>query len=191
VNTLEAIAQRRSIRKFKDAPVPDDVLAKILQAATLAPSGKNRQPWRFIAVREDKRAEMVHVMRESIARLKERGVNTGSSEWTAKVMERAPVTVFVFNEHAEYAEMPKDIAAVMMNLVDVQSIGAAIQNMLLAAQELGIGTLWICDVFYAYEELCAWLGQTHQMIAAVSLGYADEQPKARPRKSVSQVTEWL
>jgi len=75
--------------------------------------------------------------------------------------------------------------------VDTQSIGAAIQNMLLAAQELGIGTLWICDVFYAYDELCAWLGQKNQMIAAVSLGYPDEQPNARPRKTVDEVTVWF
>ena len=78
-----------------------------------------------------------------------------------------------------------------MNVVDVQSIGAAIQNLLLAAQDLGLGTLWICDVFYAYDELCAWLGETHQMIAAVALGYPDEQPNPRPRKSVDEVTTWL
>jgi nitroreductase len=191
VNTYEAIAQRRSIRKFKDSPVPDEVLERILHAATLAPSGKNRQPWRFIVVREDERAEMVRIMRASIARLEGQGLDTGSSKWTADIMEHAPVTIFVFNENAEYAQVPENIVGVMGILVDVQSIGAAIQNMLLAAGELGVGTLWICDVFYAYEELCDWLGQKHQMIAAVSLGYADEQPGPRPRKPVSEVTEWL
>jgi nitroreductase len=172
-------------------PVPDEVLEQILHAATLAPSGKNKQPWRFFVVKEDKRAEMVHIMREGIAHLEGQGVNTGSSKWSANIMERAPVTVFVFNAYAEYAEPPKDIGDVMMNLVDVQSIGAAIQNMLLAAQELGMGSLWICDVFYAYEELCTWLGQAKQMIAAVSFGYPDEQPNARPRKPVSEVTKWV
>jgi nitroreductase len=191
MNTLEAIAQRRSIRTFKDAPLPDEMLRQILHAGTLAPSGKNRQPWRFYVVKEGKRAEMVCVMREGIARLKEQGVHPGSSEWTAKVMEQAPVTVFVFNENAEYAQPPQDVGDVLMNLVDVQSIGAAIQNMLLAALELGAGSLWICDVFYAYEELCAWLGTDRQMVAAVSFGYPDEEPVARPRKSVDEVTEWM
>ena len=77
------------------------------------------------------------------------------------------------------------------SLVAVQAIGAAIQNMLLAAQELGVGSLWICDVFYAYEELCAWLGETRQMIAAVSFGYPDESPGPRPRKPVGEVTTWV
>ena len=74
---------------------------------------------------------------------------------------------------------------------DLQSIGACIQNMLLAAYELGLGSLWICDVFYAYEELSEWLGETGQMIAAVSLGYADEKPGPRPRKPISEVTRFM
>jgi nitroreductase len=191
VNVQEAIAQRRSIRKFKDEPVPDEIIEQILHAATLAPSGKNRQPWHFYVVKEDKRAEMVRVMREGMARLKGLGVPLGSAEWTAKVMEQAPITVFIYNENAEFAEVPKDIGDFLGHLVDVQSIGAAIQNMLLAALELDLGSLWICDVFYAYEELCAWLGTEQQMIAAVSFGYPDEEPGARPRKPVSEVTEWV
>jgi nitroreductase len=79
----------------------------------------------------------------------------------------------------------------LMDIVDTQSIGAAIQNMLLAALDRGLGTLWICDVFYATEELCEWLGDNHLMIAAVSVGYPDEAPAPRPRMSVDEVTRWL
>ena len=66
MNTLEAIAGRRSIRKFKDAPVSDEAVEAILNAGLQAPSGKNRQPWRFVVVKEDKRDEMVRVMGEGI-----------------------------------------------------------------------------------------------------------------------------
>jgi nitroreductase len=191
MNVLEAIAQRRSIRRFAEAPLAEETLRQILHAGTLAPSGKNRQPWRFYIVREDKRGEMVRVMREGIGHAKEAGVPLGSAEWTVNIMERAPVTVFVMNENAAYATPRTDVGEVLGNLVDVQSIGAAIQNMLLAALELGIGSLWICDVFYAYEELCSWLGTDRQMVAAVSFGCPDEQPDARPRKSVDEIAEWL
>ena len=191
MNTLDAIAQRRSIRAFKDDPIPEETLRQILTAATQAPSGKNRQPWHFCVVREDKRAEMMRIMREAIARTAEQGGDTGSSKWTANVMEQAPVTVFVFNPYAEHGAGQATPNSAVWDIVDGQSIGAAIQNMLLAAQELGVGSLWICDVFYAYKELCAWLGQTTQMIAAVSLGIPDEAPGPRPRKSVDEVTEWL
>jgi F420 biosynthesis protein FbiB-like protein len=190
MNTFDAIAQRRSIRKFKDTPISDDLIERLLTAATQAPSGKNAQPWRFIVIKEDKRAEMVHTMREGIARLKEQGVSLGSSVGSAKIMEQAPVTIFVFNARGKHPDAERTPEDIMWDAVNIQSIGAAIQNMLLAAQDLGIGTLWICDVFCAYEELCAWLGQTSQMIAAVSLGYPDEQPNARPRKALSDVTMW-
>jgi len=192
VNTIEAIAARRSIRKFKDTPVPEEMIRTVLQAAIQAPSAKNRQPWRFVVVRGDKRAEMVRIMRQGIDYVETLNIDggVGSSRWTAAVMERAPVTIFVFNDANEHTpgklmwDEPGDVT-------DVQSIGATIQNMLLAAQDLGLGTLWICDVFYAYSELIAWLGETHQMIAAISLGYADESPAARPRKPFDEVVRWL
>jgi nitroreductase len=63
--------------------------------------------------------------------------------------------------------------------------------MLLKAIDLGLGTLWICDVFFGYEELCEWLGEKGQMIAAVSVGYPDSSPPARPRKPVEAVTEFI
>jgi nitroreductase len=190
MNTLEAISARRSIRKFKNTPIADETLRAILQAAIQAPSGKNEQPWRFVVVREDKRAEMIRIMREGIDYVETLGISPGSSRWTATVMEHAPVTIFVFNDGTEHTpgklmwDEPGDV-------VDVQSIGAAIQNMLLAAQDLGLGTLWIGDVFYAYNELIAWLGETHQLVAAVAAGYPDESPAARPRKPLEEVVRWL
>lgn len=191
MNTLEAIAQRRSIRKYKEAPVPDELIEKVLAAATQAPSGMNRQPWHFVVVKEDKRMEMTRLMREGIQKAKEAGINIASSPGTARIMDLAPVTIFVFNSNLLNDDHEWTLIDRISNLMDVQSIGAAIQNMLLAAQELGLGTLWIGDVFYAYDELCAWMGETHQMVAAVALGYPDEEPPARPRKAVADVTTWL
>jgi nitroreductase len=191
MQTLEAIAQRRSIRKFKDTPVTDEQIRALLHAATLAPSGKNRQPWRFVVVRGEKRAEMIQVMRAGMEAAKAQGRDLGSSPWTVQIMEKAPVTIFVFNDDLESADQPYSIYDLIGNSVEVQSIGAAIQNLLLAAHDMGLGTLWICDVFYAYQELCAWIGETHQLVAAVAVGYPDEEPNARPRKGVDEVTRWM
>ena len=191
MNTLDAIAARRSIRKFKDTPIPDETLRAILTAATQAPSAKNRQPWRFVVVQGEKRAEMVRVMREGIARAKARGDDLGSAEGSARIMEHAPVTVFVFNPEGMRPWLAHSIEQMFMDLTNIQSIGAAIQNMLLAAQDLGLGSLWIGDVLYAYEELCNWLGEGGALIAAVSLGYPDEAPAARPRKPFDEVVKWI
>jgi nitroreductase len=77
MNTRKAIATRRSVRKFKPDPIPDEALTAILTAGIQAPSGKNRQPWRFVVVQGDKRSEMVCVMRQGIADAKARGENPG------------------------------------------------------------------------------------------------------------------
>lgn len=176
---------------FKSDPIPKEKLRAILNAGTLAPSGKNRQLWKFVVVQGDKCIQMVRLMRQGIAKMKAQGMDTGSSEWTAQIMEQAPVTVFVFNPHGLHPWQEHGIDQNFDDLVNIQSVGVAIQNMLLVAQELGLGSLWICDVFYAEEELLPWLGEDCQMVAAVSLGYPAESPAARPRKPVDEVTRWL
>ena len=191
MNTLDAIAARRSIRKFKDIPIPEEMLHTILSAGIQAPSACNRQPWRFVIVQGEKRAKMLRIMRQGIARDKSRGEDIGSSEWTAQVMEQAPVTVFIFNPDGLRPWRKHTVEQMFMDVMDIQSIGAAIQNMLLAALDLGLGSLWICDVFIAYVELCKWLGEKGELIAAVSFGYADESPAARPRKPMSEVVRGL
>jgi F420 biosynthesis protein FbiB-like protein len=192
VETLQAIAERRSIRKFKDQDVPRAVIEAVLRAALQAPSGKNRQPWRFVVVAGDeKRAQMIRVMREGITDTRARGMETGSAIMTARVMEGAPVTIFVFNPAGQHPWTQHSIGQTFLEAVDTQSIGAAIQNMLLAAQDMGLGTLWMCDVWSAYEQLATWLGEPGQLVAAVAMGYPDEQPAARPRRPLSEVVRWF
>jgi nitroreductase len=192
VETLQAIAERRSIRKFKRQDVPRAVVDAVLQAALQAPSGKNRQPWRFVVVTgEEKRTAMIRVMRAGIDASKAEGIPTGTAIMTARVMEGAPVTIFVFNPAGQHPWTQHSVEQTFLEAVDTQSIGAAIQNMLLAAQDMGLGTLWMCDVWSAYEQLAAWLGEPGQLVAAVALGYPDEEPPARPRLPLSEVVRWF
>jgi len=190
MNTIEAIAARRSVRAFVDEELPEETVEKILTAATQAPSGKNRQPWRFVGIRGEKRTEMIAVFREAIAAFKARGEDTGSAEWTANVMEQAPLTVFVFNAHGIDPWLEHSTDQIFQELVDVQSIGAAIENMLLAATDLGIGSLWIADVLEAVTELKTWLKEDGQLVAAVSFGVPDEHPGARPRKPFDEIVRF-
>jgi nitroreductase len=190
MNTIEAIKKRRSIRKFSNTPVPRDLIESILEAATQAPSGKNRQPWRFVVLEGDKKKELIEIMSKSVEHLKSIGINTGSCEWTIKCMDHAPATVLVFNDSSSPKEKHEGMDKYQW-LVDIQSIGGAIQTMILAAEELGLGTLWICDVFYADEQICSWLNRKDELIGAVSIGYANEAPAARPRKLWKEVTDWL
>jgi len=191
VELTQAINSRRSIRKFKDDPIPKENIEKIIAAGTLAPSGKNKQPWKFYVIQGEKRRELVTEMQKGMKRLENMGIRTGSARHSLEVMAQAPVTIFVFNPTSKHPLLKRDTLETYSDVVDIQSIGAAIQNMLLTAVDLGLGSLWICDVFFGYEELCDWLGEKGQMIAAVTFGYPDQSPAPRPRKNVSEVTEFL
>ena len=72
----------------------------------------------------------------------------------------------------------------------LQSISAAIQNMCLEATARNIGSLWTCNIFFAYDELKEWLHADGEMVAAIALGYTDKEIKAMPRKPLAEVVEY-
>jgi len=92
------------------------------------------------------------------------------------------VTVIVHNTDGIHPWKARKEHESWWDIATVQSVGAAIENMLLAATELGLGSLWIADVWEAYPELNAWLETDHQLVSAVSFGYADVSPQVPPRK---------
>jgi len=191
MEVMQAINNRRSIRSYRNEPVSEEVIRTIIEAGIKAPSGKNKQPWEFVVVTGDKRLEMIRVMKQGIRDFKAQYKEVGSAEYTAAIMEQAPVIIFIFNPYGTHPWQEKTILQQSTELVDVQSVGAAIQNMILAATGLGLGSLWICDIIFAYRELCEWFRKDYQMVAALALGYTGETPPMRPRKSIDEVTEWI
>ena len=188
---MTAIEARRSIRRFKSDPLPREAILSILEAARLAPSGKNMQPWRFVVVQGEARGEMADILCAALENRKMEGVlSAGSASHTFRTMAEAAATVFVFSRHDSFHPGARETGEYVMSLVDAQSIGGAIEHMLLRATELQIGSLWICDTFFAYPELCAWLGEDSLLLAAVSLGYADEAPEPRPRRALEKMVKW-
>lgn len=195
METMETILQRRSIRKYSTKEIPQEIIRKVINAASKAPSAKNRQPWRFVIVTTKEKAAMIDAMREGIENEKSgNGLLPNSTnfisgaEYTMEIMKQAPITVMVLNTNKLTGPVTKE--DMFCEIADIQSIGAAIQNMLLAATDLGLGSLWICDIFFAYEQLTNWLDTDNQLVAAVSLGYPAEKPFPRPRKDLKNIIEW-
>lgn len=190
MDVKQAIESRRSIRRFKPDALPHETIEMILNAARLSPSGKNNQPWQFVVVQGDERTAMSEALQAGLQSMKDKGIPTGSAEYTFRIMKDAPAVVFVFNSKNPGPWEEKTVTEQVSSIVNIQSIGGAILSMLLRAQELNVGSLWICDTFAAYEELTSWLGWSGLLVAAVALGYADEAPAARPRQPLSELVEW-
>jgi nitroreductase len=189
LDTLQAIADRRSIRRYTAEPVLRETLDLILAATVQAPSAKNAQPWRFVVLEGEAALGLAQIMKQTAEEFVQAGEDIGSLAWTAAVVEQAPVTILVYDA-APPAEIPAQAHA-DYRFVMLQSIGGAIQTLLLAAQALGLGSLWICDVLYCEDRIGSWAGRTgEKLVAAVSLGYPAESPRARPRRPWQDVTEW-
>lgn len=186
METLSAIEKRKSIRKFQNKIVPRETIEKLLRLASKAPSGKNRQPWRFVVLENRSKAELVNIM-DNVAKLyKEQNKSMGSFDLSINAISEASAVILVFNA---FANVEKNYTH-YRSLTDTQSIGAAIQTLLLAACDFGLGTLWICDVFYCDYEICSWLNRQDELVAAVAIGYPNQTPHPRPRKLINEVVEW-
>lgn len=193
----DAILSRRSVRKYNPEEVSEEKIKKVLEAGIAAPSAKNRQPWKFVVVRGSAKAEMLAAMEKGILREREgNGIlpdsicHSKSALFTHKIMEQAPVTIFILNPLGKRLTEALDLEERIYEICNMQSIGAAIENMTLEAVNQGLGSLWICDIFFAYEELTEWLNEEGELTAALSLGYAAENPGKRPRMEFDQVVKW-
>ncbi len=189
------VYKRRSVRFFKSNPISKVDMREILRAGMWAPSPKNRQPWKFIVVKGQSKEKMLSLMEKGIERSeKGEGVLGGNHElyvnarFTLKCMKQAPVTVFVVNPQGRPLTDNWTTAEKIHELSDVQAIGAAAENMALQATTMGIGSLWIGNVFFAYEELRQWLGEG-EMVLAMSFGYPNHNPCPLARKGEDEVIE--
>lgn len=194
---IAEIEARRSIRKYQDKIVAKEDILEIIQSGINAPSSKNRQPWQYVIVQGQAKAAMLDAFRAGIAReetgealLPQSRQHLAGAKYTVKILEQAPVVIFVINSlgHNILDELSPEER--IFEICNIQSVSAAIQNMLLAATHKGLGSLWVCDIYFAYQELSQWLNVEGELLAAVALGYPDELPPKRPRKMIDTMVEW-
>lgn len=192
-NNMGIIENRRSIRKYKNQKVEKEKIEAILLAGLQAPSPKNRQPWRFVIISdENKRKDLATKMRNHInMHIKENAYREDiyASLETIDIIEQAPVLILVCYEYGMVQQHDDgvnwQIAARDLEAVELQAIGAAVENMLLKAEELGIGSLWCGDILYAYEIVSQF--STRPVVSAVCLGYKNEMPINREKKKISEM----
>jgi len=177
----EAIVGRRSVRKYRPDPVPVEVIEEIFEYALWAPSGMNRQNWYFIVLTgkllEEVRKICAKSYREHIKK-KVEGVFSKKPEVVEATenffttLGEAPVVVLAFADPGPESRE-----------TDIQTVSAAIQNLLLLAYEKGLGTCWMTGPTVNEEELKKLLGiEGKNLIALVTLGYPAETPRSPKRR---------
>ncbi|MDE7447407.1 MAG: nitroreductase family protein [Lachnospiraceae bacterium] len=192
-----SIYHRRSIRKYSDKPVSKEMIVQIIDAGRMSPSAKNRQPWRYIVLGGENKSEFLGHMWKGILREEneramlpnsENGIPDAKNTW--KIMMQAPILIVILNTNGKNPFDVIDSDSRFAEISDTLSIGASIENMLLKATEMNLGTLWIANTCYAYKEITEYLETTQQLVGAIALGYADESPTQRPRKNIEDIVEY-
>ncbi|MCK4421947.1 nitroreductase family protein [candidate division WOR-3 bacterium] len=159
----EAIRERRSVRAYEPRDIPEDGLSKILEAARLAPSARNRQAWKFIVVREQH-------LREELARA------SAAQDFVGE----APVVIVAIGLDPEYI-MRCEVPAYAVDLA------IAVDHMTLQAVELGLGSCWI-GAFYQNEvKKILNIPDRYKVVALLPIGYPSASPGPKNRKSLEEI----
>lgn len=196
MQTKDVIYTRRSIRKYKEEPIPHVVIEQIIDAGRVAPSAKNRQPWKYLVYGGREKEKLLDIMKKGIEteeispRLPLSASGISDAKNTLRIMENAPIVIMVLNTNGKspFSQLNADERFTEIN--DLLSIGASIENMLLKAEELNVGTLWIGNTCFAYQELMEYIGLDGELTGAIALGYKAEEPGMRPRKSLEDIVEY-
>ena len=188
----QVIRTRRSIRQFKPDPVSDHTITKILEAARLAPSGGNIQPWRFVIVRsqalKDKlRASTIWRFALKAPVLIACCADISSAEGRQdRLMELAQAGVFDNVEmEGEYSppERNQDQLLAYLNM----NVAITVTHMMLKAVDLGLGTCWIGGFdSIKVKEILGLDDQIH-IVALLPIGYPEKVPPPRPRFSLEKL----
>jgi nitroreductase len=192
----EAIQKRRSIRRFKQIPVPDEIILEMLEAARLAPSGSNAQPWRFVVVTDAEEKKELRKLCFNQAFVEEAGVVfvfcTDLSVYsgrTRRTRRQEMIDAGVFASRAlddsglqRYVQMPDESDTAFYLPMATANTYIAVEHIVLMATALGLGSCWVGGIsnLKAVRDMLG-IPRGIYVLGLLAVGYTDTEPKARPR----------
>jgi nitroreductase len=163
MEVLTALRKRRSIRSYLKTPIEEEKLNKVLEAARISPTAKNRQEWKFIVVKSE------DIKQKLLPAVKGR-----------RFVVEAPVIIVACATESSFI-MPCGQPAYTVDL------SIAMSYMILEAQELGLGTCWLGGFFEDQVKEILEIPESVRVVAMTPLGYPGEKTFSRPRKSMEEI----
>ena len=189
------LAGRRSVRRYRPDPVAPEIVQRLLQAASSAPSAHNRQPWRYVVLAAPPAKEKL--ARAMGARLAEDRSRDGDDSEAIRLdvarsfarITGAPVAIVVCLTLGEMDRYPDAKRRQAEFLMAVQSTAMATQNLLLAAHAEGLGACWMCAPLFCPESVRTALGFGEEVEpqGLITLGYPLTPGRDRPRKPLGDI----
>lgn len=192
MNVFETIKNRRSIGKMTDARPTRQQIERLLEAATHAPNHHKVQPWRFIVLAGESRAKLGDVMAASLTERLSKATTTLDPEKARPLIDkernkllRSPVVIVAVAEHPT---QPKVLA-----IENIEATAAAVQNMLLVAEEMGLAAMWRTGDAASDPRVKRWLGidVADHIVAFVYLGFSAIPKLERHPTPFEEKTTWI
>jgi coenzyme F420-0:L-glutamate ligase/coenzyme F420-1:gamma-L-glutamate ligase len=191
----ELIQGRRSVRQYQATPIERALIEQVLEAARWAPSPHGRQPWRFVVLTsQESKQRLADFMGETWQKNLEMDGQDAEIvrirlEKSRQRILNAPVLILPCLYLEDLDRYPDEQRQSDETTMAIQSLGAAIQNMLLMAYDLGLDGGWMCAPLFCPEVVCEALGLDTKLIphALITLGYAAADPKRRARRPLSEL----
>jgi nitroreductase len=194
--TLATIARRRSVRVFDGRPVAPALVERLIEAANQAPSAHNSQSWRFLVLGPETKRELAALVAARSAQFP-RPTNV-LLRMGARTIATAPVVIAVANtgeliEHgAELFPIGAEQNRDFFRTMEIQGSAAAVQNLLLAATALGLGSVWLGILYLIKDEVLSLLGEPKgEFMAVVPVGYGTAPAKGPKKRGVEQIARRL
>ncbi|HWJ02293.1 MAG TPA: nitroreductase family protein [Verrucomicrobiae bacterium] len=198
MNVKEAILARRSIRKFKPDPVPDELILELLEGARLAPSGTNHQPWRFIVVKNEGLRQQIRLAAFNQRHTSEAPVllvccadlQTYARDTRRRIQELVDAGVLGPETFDNYPgiDQTKDMETLKKMVPHAMlNVAIAMEHIALQAVSMGLGTCWV--QLMKAKEIARILSLPENLVitALMPLGYPDGDPKPRPRVALEEI----
>ncbi len=207
MNITEAIKSRRSIRKYLPDPVSEEEINELISAAVSAPSGCNSQCWKFIALHTpDSIAKLAAAVEDGVHRFydgaDEKLLSSRLKQTT--FFKNAPLVILVYltemnyhdprvTEHYAAKGMDKAAMCAALGNPDILSIGAAVENLLLTAESMGLGGCWMNDPVVAEREINKLFGipENHRLMSVIPIGKPAYTPFEKQMKPMEEILEIL
>ncbi|MDZ7724081.1 MAG: nitroreductase family protein [candidate division KSB1 bacterium] len=195
-DTLDTIYARHSVRRFQDKPVPQQDIQTILNAANQAPSAHNQQSWKFIIIEGDKKQGLADLVSEASKSFDR--PSHSLLRMAGRSIQSAPTVIAVANtgelvqRGAELFKVDAASGLDFFRTMEIQSSAAAVENMLLAATSLGLGTVWLGILYLIKDKVLRYLNEpAGEFMAVVPVGYPAKTTKGPRKKPLDNVVKAL
>jgi len=191
MDILELIKNRTTTKRFNNKPIPIKLINKVIDAGVWGPSILGLQPWKFIVIVNR------NVIKEfsNIIKNKSEEINVASNivYSVANVISNAQVVIAVYNTKIASKRINKvgKVYGEIVKTAEVEAISAAIQNMILIAESLGIGTCWLDIPLICEDRINKFLNVDDQLIAVLGLGYPVRGGLRAPRRKIKETVIYI